>query len=61
MNAKQRFGSLIAAQNNVRRVWADEETQSLDGMLRAIDKDLTKIINEFGRIYANEFKQGEEE
>lgn len=50
MNAKEQFTKLLQAQDLVRRVWANEDNQSVSKSLKELDKEITKSIEQFYKI-----------
>lgn len=50
MKFKDQFEALIQAQDLIRRVWAHHDGTILTQNLRETDRELTKIINQLGKM-----------
>ena len=50
MDAKEQFLSLLQAQDAIRLVWAHQPTGILNTALKEIDREVTKVIVQLGKM-----------
>lgn len=62
MKTREHILKLIEAQDLVRRAWAEFDKTILGPSLREVDRELTKIINQIGKMYqeiGNDVQEGQ--